>query len=89
MAIARCKECSPPKTRAGGHIYELAVHPLGYPNTASICGIKGCENPSLIWLNLQDNEKDDYEAGRRIFGLKTNSTKVKVSDFVEYRKKNG
>ncbi len=88
MAIARCKECSPPKTRAGGHIYELAVHPLGYPNTASICGRKDCENPALIWLNLRDKEKDDFDAGQRIFIIPTFAMKVKVSDSVEYRQKN-
>ncbi len=90
MAIARCKDCGQPNGKA--QPYELAVHPVGYPNTASICGRKGCESPAFIWLGNRydgkEKEKDDYETGVRIFGLKTDSIKVKVSDSVEYRQKN-
>lgn len=79
MTLARCVECTkknPPKGTT--HIYKNYVLPVGYPDTASICGTKNCENSAYIWLN-QDEEKE-FTNGQRIFSINTGTMKVKVTD---------
>lgn len=76
MALCRCKELhNNPKGR-NGNLYIQVVEPIGYPNTSSICGIKGCPNSGLIWLN--QNEKIKYDNEERIFEYANNTTKIKV-----------
>lgn len=81
MALCRCKELhNNPKGRS--NVYVLAVEPIDYPKTSSICGINStakrprCENPGLIWLTKV--EKARYDKGERIFEYANNTTKVKV-----------
>ncbi len=81
MALCRCKELhNNPKGRS--NIYVLAVEPIGYPKTSSICGINAtdkrprCENAGLIWLTKA--EKARYDKGERTFEYANNTTKVKV-----------
>ena len=57
-------------------IWVLACEPLGYPATAVICGVSGCENPELIWLTAW--EAGEYRSGRRIFGVSGRLPKVRV-----------
>lgn len=82
MALCRCKELHKNPTGRKGNDYVLAVEPIGYPNTSSICGIssttkrKRCEYPGLIWLNK--DEKIKYDNGERIFEFANNTTKIQV-----------
>ena len=45
--------------------YVATVYPVGYPQTALICGSSACDAPALIWLELE--EKARYDRGERIF----------------------
>jgi len=80
MAIVRCQD-HPPRT----HNYEIAVKPVGYPDTALICG-RGDENHEAIgWVYLLPDEYEEYQAGKRVFNLwgpdsKSSAAKVRVSD---------
>ena len=82
MALCRCKELHGSPKGHNGNEYVLAVEPIGYPDTSSICGINAttrrprCENPGLIWLNKA--EKIRYDKGERIFEYANNTTKVQV-----------
>ena len=71
MALCRCKD-HPPKTNR----YIKSVEPIGYPDTAAICGNIKCQNPGLIWLDSQETE--EYNNGERIFDLNTRTVKIKV-----------
>ena len=75
MAIARCVQCWPP---GPGHRYALAVEPVGYPDTALICGTSGCQLPALLWLRA--SEAIEYHGGRRIFTFPTRVAKIRVVD---------
>lgn len=74
MALARCEECGKPIGR--NRKYFGNVEPLGYPNTALICGKKGCSNPGLIWLEAY--EWKEYQSGKTIFEPPTASVKFKA-----------
>ena len=74
MAVAICAACAP---LAGKRvIYVLACEPLGYPGSAVICCVSGCENPALIWLTAW--EAGEYRNGRRILGVSGRLPKVGV-----------
>jgi hypothetical protein len=75
MVLARCDMCDKPKGRKG-NMYVVAAEPLGYPNTSTVCGTSGCENPALIWLT--DEENNAYHRGQRVFRFATSTSKVKV-----------
>jgi hypothetical protein len=47
MAIARCDKHTSDGTK---HAYKAFALPLGYPETAAICGREGCEAPARLWL---------------------------------------
>jgi len=55
----------------------MSVKPVGYPDTAAICGRKGCEYPGLVWLTGE--EQAEYQKGRRIFTVPNAAIKIKVS----------
>ena len=74
MVLVRCEGHGKPKGRK--QVYVQATKPLNYPDTAAICGIKGCENPGMVWLN--SNEWAAYQAGQRVFEIPNAATKVKV-----------
>lgn len=78
MAICRClARHSPPATRQTTTPYVGYVYPVGYPNTAAICGREDplpCNNPAVIWLT--NNEMQAYAQGIRIFSV--DSRKVKI-----------
>ncbi len=77
MAIVRCRE-HPVRLDLATNRYVRIVEPLGYPNTAAICGIARCNEPGLVWLT--DEELDEFNNGNRYFRVKTYTVKVKVSD---------
>ncbi|NIJ39846.1 hypothetical protein FHS78_000101 [Parvibaculum indicum] len=76
MAIARCD--NHPIERSTKEPYEAYSLPLGYPNTAAICGRVGCEEPAKIFLT--STEAQAHDQGCRILDVKTQSIKVMVSD---------
>jgi hypothetical protein len=59
-----------------GYAYAHSVNPVGYPDTAAICGRVGCENPGRVLL--QDHEWESYQLGERIFAGRYDFTKVRV-----------
>jgi hypothetical protein len=76
MAIARCDKH--PLARETKEPYIGYALPIGYPATAAICGRVSCEEPARIWLT--SDEGTQHAAGRRVFGVKTHSVKVRVGD---------
>jgi hypothetical protein len=80
MAIARCDKHTPAGTRHAGikYVYKAWALPLGYPETAAICGREDCEGPARLWLT--ELECADHQRGVRIFGIRTNFAKIRVSD---------
>jgi hypothetical protein len=60
MAIARCDKHTSDGTK---HAYKAFALPLGYPETAAICGREGCEAPARLWL--REPERADYQRGER------------------------
>ena len=77
MAIVRC-EAHPVKLDQATNIYVNRATPIGYPDTAVICGIGSCTEPGLIWLTKE--EMDSYNKRERYFRVKTYTVKVKASD---------
>ena len=74
MALVRCNSCGQPVGRTKSYI--KAVEPIGYPETAAICGLHQCENPGLIWLD--EDDASAYERGQRIFYGQTSVMKAKA-----------
>ena len=62
MAVARCIS-HPPRGRTRS--YSASVEPIGYPETAMVCGVTECSEPGMIWL--EEVEKAAYDRGERIF----------------------
>lgn len=78
MALVRCEICGvkPPGHRGYKRSYVRNVKPVGYPNTALVCGTPTCDRPGLIWL--EQPEATEYDRGVRVFALQTNTTKVRA-----------
>jgi hypothetical protein len=75
MALARCEQCGKPQPNK--RHYVNARQPVGYPNTALICGRKGCHNPGLVWL--EQREEQEYQQGTRIFSIPNAAAKLKLA----------
>jgi hypothetical protein len=75
MSMARCREHPPQNDRAAAP-YTACALPVGYPQTAAICGRGDCRNAALLWLT--DAEQETHATGNRIFCLETKSIKVCV-----------
>lgn len=73
MSIMRCPSHVPKRT---SRAYAGAVEPVGYPETALVCGSKHCREPALIWL--ERHEKSEYDAGERVFEAFTATMKVRA-----------
>ncbi len=81
MAIVRCQDHPPRNTN-----YAIAVKPVGYPETALVCG-RDEEHDEVGWVYLRQEEYDQYQNGKRVFGLwgpdsSSTAAKVRVSDEV-------
>jgi hypothetical protein len=79
MAIVRCQDHPPQNTN-----YTIAVKPVGYPDTALICGRKQ-RHDEVGWVYLLREEYEEYQDGRRVFELwgpdsSSSAAKVRVSD---------
>jgi hypothetical protein len=73
MAIVRCEKHPLGITKFQYGSYAL---PVGYPDTAAICGRPGCEEPGRVWLEREEAEA--HCAGSRVFSARTHSMKVRV-----------
>ena len=73
MAIMRC-EAHHPKGRKRNYV--ASVPPIGYPETALVCGSTACNAPAFIWL--EDHEKALYDRGERVFKAFTDTMKVRA-----------
>ena len=74
MAIVRCELHEPSgRTRS----YVTSKEPIGYPETALVCGSKSCEAAGLVWL--EEDEARSYERGQRIFQAFTATMKMRVA----------
>jgi hypothetical protein len=73
MALVRCEKKHGPPARGN---YVMSVKPVGYPDTAAICGRKGCEYPGLVWLTGE--EQAAYRKGQRIFAVPSAAVKIKA-----------
>jgi hypothetical protein len=74
MAIMRCKTHTPKRAQRN---CVAAVEPVGYPETALVCGSTSCEAPAFIWL--EDHEKVAFDRGQRIFKSFTATMKVRAA----------
>lgn len=74
MALVRCNIHGQPRGRS--RTYVRSVRPIGYPDTAAICGLSGCEEPGMIWL--EQKESDRYDAGQRVFFGETSVMQAKA-----------
>jgi len=79
VALVRCRECGVQPAGRGNYTrtYIRSVEPVGYPDTALVCGKPSCDRPGLIWL--EKAEVQDYDRGERLFHLQTNATKVRAA----------
>ena len=73
MAIMRC-EAHEPHGRERGYVRH--VKPVGYPETALVCGSTTCTNPAFIWL--EQDEARAFDRGERIFKSFTATMKVRA-----------
>jgi hypothetical protein len=65
--------------------YEIAVKPVGYPDTALICGRDIDDHTESGWVFLRPEEYEEYQGGERVFRLwgpdsSSTASKVRVSD---------
>jgi hypothetical protein len=77
VAIVRCSIHPVDLTRDRNH-YINKVYPVGYPNTAAICGKAECTNSGYIYLS--DDEVKSFYKGERYFNVHTYTVKVKVEN---------
>jgi hypothetical protein len=80
MAIVRCQD-HPPRNNK----YSIAVKPVGYPETALVCGRGETDHEEIGWVYLLPSEHEQYRQGKRIFGLwgpdsSSSAAKVRVSE---------
>jgi hypothetical protein len=74
MALARC-ETHPPSNPEKYVRFSL---PMGFPETAAICGRVECQR--LARILLTEAEIRDHARGVRVFRLDTHTIKVRISD---------
>lgn len=75
MALVRCQKHGKPKGRT--KTYVASVNPIGYPETAAICGLTGCEEPGLIWLETVEYQA--YQQGQHVFSVPNNAVKGRAA----------
>jgi hypothetical protein len=57
--------------------YSYSARPVGYPNTAAICG--RCDQPGMILLNV--SEWKAYQAGQIVFSFNNATMQVKAEKY--------
>jgi hypothetical protein len=73
MAIVRCEAHGLQKR---SRRYVSFVKPAGYPDTALVCGVLGCEAAGLLWL--EEHEWSFYQHVLRIFESATQTVKFRA-----------
>lgn len=76
MAIVRCDNCGLKTSSTKLDYHNEALLPVGYPDSGVICGTPDCKNTGKVWL--EEVEYKLYRKGERVFGVKTNTVKVKL-----------
>ena len=77
MAIARCEKCGRPTVNVKPPGYsDKPFLPVGHPNSGLVSGKPGCEGPGLIWLKKDEERR--YQNGERIFGIHTQTAKIRL-----------
>ena len=74
MALMRCPAHGKPEGRT--QEYVRTVEPVGYPGSAVLCGLTGCETVALICLTAA--EAAAYDRGERVFKGPTGVMKVRA-----------
>ena len=76
MVIARCPKCLA-ASRSFVEAFRTSAEPVGYPNSALVCGIAGCNELAIIWLRGTDAL--EYRAQQKVcFVIANNKAKVLV-----------
>ena len=75
VSIARCEEHFPRDRR---YKYHARALPIGYPDTAVVCAMPGCDQPALVWLT--PNELNAFANGERMFDITPRGLKLRVTD---------
>ena len=73
MAIARCDKHTPTGIK---HDYRAYALPIGYPETAAICGKMDCEEPARVWLTKADHAA--FKRGIRVFNIRTHGKIARI-----------
>lgn len=79
MALIRCMD-HPPDTDV--YDWTVAINPVGYPETALLCGYRTHTEPvpGVAWL--REREYRQFQRGRRVFSLAGSSTQIHLSDTI-------
>jgi hypothetical protein len=77
MALVRCEDHFP-EDGGRGNDYVAAVEPVGYPETAAVCGRSGDNTPG--YLLLDEAEYEQFKHGQRSFEPHTNAVHIRVKD---------
>ncbi len=76
MALSRCFEKHSPPMGRNGNVYVDFAFPVGYPDTALVCGRPGCSHSGLVWMNKE--ELAAFNNGAAIFQGPNNFAQMKV-----------
>ncbi len=82
MSLARCKDHPPMNSRAAAPYTAFAL-PIGYPETAAVCGRGRCSRAACLWLT--DAEQRTHAGGERIFSVDSHAIKVRVEGGLQKR----
>lgn len=74
MALVRCENHGNPQGRKLSYVH--SVKPVGWPQSAAVCGREVCTNPGFIWLT--EAESREYDMGGRVFGFNNASVKIRA-----------
>ena len=79
MVLVRCTEHYPDPNRTERN-YVVAVEPVGYPDTAAICGRKPRTHTDPGYVLLHESEYERFKQGARVFDPNTASVDIRVTD---------
>src|SRR3954470_24187727 len=77
MALLRCPHHPPDNTKAKSPFTAFAL-PVGYPETAVMCGRAQCSEPAGVWLT--QSEQDQHTLGKRMFVWAREDIKIPAPD---------
>lgn len=72
-----------PVSRSDDYEYVALIEPVGYPETAAVCGREDCTEPALVVLDDREYWRYQYR-DERVFGLRNRAdAAVRATDTVE------